>query len=107
MGEGGAQVALLAALGVVVDPVGRDPLQRVADHVEELRVGDHRVHALGHPEVLGVGGVVGRGLAADLRPGVEVGAGTSPRPAGQFRSSMKKLSSLGLDIQISGWRLSW
>ena len=69
LGEG----ALLAALGVVVDPVGGDPLERVADHVDQLRVGDHRGHALGDALVLREGGVVGRGLAADPRLGVEVG----------------------------------
>ena len=67
------QGALLAALGVVVDPVGGDPLERVADHVDQLRVGDHRGHALGDALVLGEGGVVGRGLAADPGVGVEVG----------------------------------
>ena len=37
-----AQVALLAPLRVVVDVVGGDPLERIADDVDQLRVGDDR-----------------------------------------------------------------
>ena len=99
------QGALLAPLGVVVDPVGGDPLERVADHVDQLRVGEDRVHALGDALVLGEGGVVGRGLAADPGVGVRTGARYQSRPRGQLRSSMKKLSSFGFDIETSGWRL--
>ena len=66
MHQGLAQVALLAALGEVVDPVGGDPVDRVADHVDEPRLGDDRVHALGDADVLRVGRVVGRRFAAHL-----------------------------------------
>ena len=72
MQERGPQVALLAALGVVVDPVRGDPVDRVADDVDQLGVGDGLGHPLGHAEVLRVGGVVGRGLAAAVGGGVEV-----------------------------------
>ena len=68
------QVPLLAALGEVVNPMGGDPVDRVANHVEKLRVGDGLVHALGHPDVLRVGRVVGRGLTPHRGARVEVRA---------------------------------
>ena len=66
------QVALLAALRVVVDEVGGDPLDRVANDVDEPDVGHDLGDPLGHAEVLRVGGVVGRRLAAAAGGRVEV-----------------------------------
>ena len=97
MHQGGTQIALLAPLGEVVDPMGGDPVERVAHHVEELRVGEHRVHALRHAQVLRIGRVVGRGLAAD-RGARSKWLRYQSTPRGQLRSAMKKLSSFGLDI---------
>ena len=101
--QGGAQVALLAPLGVVVDPVGGDPVDRVADHVEELRVGDDRVHALGNPDVLREGRVVGRRLSPHRRASVEVGPvpveAAREVPLGDEEVELLRLRHRGLGMQ--------
>ena len=102
MGEGLAQGAALAPLGVVVDPVRGDPLQRVAHEIDQPRVREELVHAPRHAVVLRIGGVVRRGLAANARGGVEVAPVPvePPRPVALGDEEVELLRARHRDLRV-------